>query len=124
MNKNICDHHGTESTIKQFRKKVEATDGRAPQPNSLADKRLLPSSEQIAQCACGSIIGKLGAGRKPGESSLSCSECRKFIEYRPIEKLKRQRKRKRLTDCLEILADGGIQGDEALFILSNLGGEV
>jgi hypothetical protein len=38
-------------------------------------------------------------------------------------KLKRLRKRKRLTDCLEILGEKGIHGDLAIFILSSLGGE-
>jgi hypothetical protein len=39
-----------------------------------------------------------------------------------IEKLKNLYKRKRLIDCLEILGERGIQGDEAIFLLSNLGG--
>jgi hypothetical protein len=36
--------------------------------------------------------------------------------------LKRLHKRKRLSDCLEVLGEKGIHGDEAIFILSNLGG--
>jgi len=40
-------------------------------------------------------------------------------EFRHLLKF---RKRKRLTDCLEILAMNGIQGDEAILILTILGG--
>src|ERR687885_915513 len=74
-------------------------------------------------CAqCGSTATRPGDGRKPGEISISCHNCGKFTGYSPIPKLKRLRKRKRLTDCLEILAQKGVRGDEAIFILSNLGG--
>src|SRR5207237_100761 len=126
MNKNIYVTIVTrEPHRKQSRKELDLKFERSPQPNSLADERLLPSGEQIAHYASETLHNSC-ADRKLGESSLSCSECRKFIEYhyRPIEKLKRQRKRKRLTDCLEMLGARGIQGDEAIFILSNLGGEV
>lgn len=30
---------------------------------------------------CGSEVGKLGAGRKPKESSLYCCQCRKLIKW-------------------------------------------
>jgi hypothetical protein len=39
-----------------------------------------------------------------------------------IEKFENLYKRKRLTACLEFLAQRGIQGDEAIFLLSNFGG--
>lgn len=35
---------------------------------------------------CGGITGKIGAGRKPGESSIVCGACRKFLRWiSPIE---------------------------------------
>jgi hypothetical protein len=75
-------------------------------------------------CSCGSSVGKFGAGRKPGELSISCRNCGKFIEYSPIQKLKQLHKRKQLTDCLEILETKEFQGDEAIFLLALVGGEV
>jgi hypothetical protein len=40
------------------------------------------------------------------------------LGYTPLAKLKKARKRKAMTDCLEILEDSGIRGDLAIFTLS------
>jgi hypothetical protein len=40
-------------------------------------------------CGCGSSSGRLGAGRKPKELSLACSECKKFIAWLPANQLKK-----------------------------------
>jgi hypothetical protein len=43
-------------------------------------------------------------------------------QQHPLVLLKFFHKQKRLTDCLELLTQCGFQGDEAIFILSNMGG--
>jgi hypothetical protein len=47
----------------------------------------------------------------------------RFNDSTQLDGLKNLYKRKRLTACLELLEQCGLQGDEAIFILSNLGGE-
>lgn len=71
---------------------------------------------------CGSANLSTGAGLKPGQMNLRCSECKHFIGYRNLEKLQRLRRRKSLTPCLELLEKHGIEGDTAIFILSAAGG--
>jgi hypothetical protein len=75
------------------------------------------SSEQVC-LHCGSENSKIGASLKPGEESHRCNDCKTFLRYSPLAKLKKARKRKELTKCLEILENRGIQGDLALFTLS------
>jgi hypothetical protein len=60
----------------------------------------------------------LGAGKKPGEVSGHCENCRRFLGYSPVARLRVSRKRKELTECLQILESQGIRGDLALFALS------
>jgi hypothetical protein len=74
---------------------------------------------------CGSENLKIGAGRKGGEQSIHCADCRKFLEYQPISQLRRLRRRKKLTESLELLESQNIQGESTqLFILSAIkGGE-
>lgn len=72
---------------------------------------------------CGSANLSTGAGLKPGQMSLRCGECKRFIGYRNLEKLQRLRRRKSLTPCLELLEKQGIKGDVAIFVLSAVGGE-
>lgn len=72
---------------------------------------------------CGSANLSTGAGLKPGQMSLKCSECRAFIGYKNLEKLERLKHRKRLTPCLELLESCGISGDAAIFVLGQVGGE-
>jgi predicted RNA-binding Zn-ribbon protein involved in translation (DUF1610 family) len=67
---------------------------------------------------CGSTSVATGAGRKLGQMSLRCSECKHFLGYSPLAKLKKARRRKELTECLEILQGQCIQGDLAIFTLS------
>lgn len=43
-------------------------------------------------CCCGSRFGRTGAGRKPGEASLHCAQCRKFIQWIGASELKSVRK--------------------------------
>ncbi len=40
-----------------------------------------------------------------------------------LEKLKKLKRRKRLTPCLELLEKQGVSGDVAIFVLGQLGGE-
>lgn len=55
--------------------------------------------------------------------SLRCCDFKDFNGYQILEKLQKLRKRKNITSCLELLEKLGIQGDVALFVLSNLGGD-
>jgi DNA-directed RNA polymerase subunit RPC12/RpoP len=72
---------------------------------------------------CGSDHLSKGAGLKPGQMSLKCSECKAFIGYRNLQELKKLKRRKRLTPCLELLEKQGISGDAAIFVLGQVGGE-
>jgi transposase-like protein len=71
---------------------------------------------------CGSANLSTGAGRKPGEMSLRCSECKAFIGYRDIGKLRRLqrlRRQKQTTDCLNFIEKhAGLSSDEAIFVLT------
>lgn len=44
-------------------------------------------------CYCGSLKGKLGAGKKPGEASLLCDKCRTFIAWLSDRQIKELAKR-------------------------------
>ena len=72
--------------------------------------------EKCPHCGSGNL--KIGAGLKPGEESRRCNDCKHFLGYSPLRKLKKARKRQELTNCLEILENQGIRGDLAIFILS------
>ncbi len=72
---------------------------------------------------CGSAKLSKGAGLKPGQMSLKCSECKAFIGYQNLQKLKKLKRQKRLTPCLELLEKQGLQGDVAIFVLGQVGGE-
>jgi hypothetical protein len=37
---------------------------------------------------CGSPLNRIGAGRKPGEGSIACGECKKFIRWLSSRELK------------------------------------
>jgi hypothetical protein len=88
---------------------------------SLASHSILPAKlpqnpDPCPHCGSQNII--LGAGKKPGETSRRCGDCKHFLGYSPLARLKKSRKRKELTECLQVLEDSGIQGEIALFILS------
>jgi hypothetical protein len=70
---------------------------------------------------CGSTDFSTGAGRKPGQMSLRCSECKAFAGYKNLEKLKRLRQQKQLTPCLKLLEQQNLSGDTAIFLLSQVG---
>lgn len=73
---------------------------------------------------CGSENLKSGAGRKPGEESRHCKDCKQFLGYHMLPKLKRLRKQRKLTEALELLESQGIRGEQTqLFVLSAIGGE-
>jgi len=72
---------------------------------------------------CASTNLSTGAGLKPGQMSLKCSECKAFVGYKNLEKLKPLRRQKRLTSCLELMEKQGISGDAAIFTLALLGGQ-
>lgn len=84
-------------------------------------QRLSVSEDFCPRCSNRNL--SIGAGLKPGQISLRCSECKAFVGYRNLEKLHKLRKRKKLTLCLELLEKQGLTGDAAIFTLSNLGGE-
>ena len=67
---------------------------------------------------CGSANLSTGAGLKPGQISLKCSECKAFAGYKNLEKLKRIRQQKQLTPCLEFLEGQNLTGDATIFTLS------
>jgi hypothetical protein len=88
---------------------------------------LAPSPQVMPEyrrcCHCGSENLKTGAGKKSREQSIHCADCRKFLGYQPISQLKRLRRRKKLTESLNLLESQGIQGElTQLFILSAIGG--
>ncbi|MBW4549294.1 MAG: hypothetical protein KME25_33535 [Symplocastrum torsivum CPER-KK1] len=92
------------------------------QSESLSQGRSLQNI--CPHCQSSSLI--IGAGKKPGEESRRCGDCKTFLGYSPLPKLKKARKRKELTNCLEILEKQGIRGEElTIFTLSlaNDGGE-
>lgn len=72
---------------------------------------------------CGSTSFGIGAGLKPRQESLRCLDCKAFIGYSPIPKLKALRRKKLLTESLDFLEQQGFQGDSAILILSLVGGE-
>jgi hypothetical protein len=55
--------------------------------------------------------------------SIKCSDCKAFIGYKNLQKLKKLRRRKSLTPCLELLEKQGISGDVAIFVLGQVGGK-
>jgi hypothetical protein len=69
---------------------------------------------------CGGANLSKGAGLKPGQISLKCSDCKAFIGYRNLQELKRLKRRKRLTPCLELLEKLGLSGDVAIFVLGQV----
>jgi hypothetical protein len=73
---------------------------------------------------CGSANLSPGAGLKPGQMSLKCSECKAFIGYKNVEKLQKLqklRRKKTLAPCIKFLEECGITAvDEIVFILSEL----
>ena len=80
----------------------------------------LPIEDSCPTCGSASLV--TGAGLKPGQMSLKCSECKGFIGYKNLEKLKGLRRQKKLTACLELLEKQGVVGDAAIFVLSLAGG--
>jgi hypothetical protein len=83
------------------------------------ESRRSPQKSPESICPhCGSGNLKIGAGKKPGDESRRCNNCKHFLGYSPLAKLKKSRRRKELTDCLEILENQGIRGDLAIFTLS------
>jgi transposase-like protein len=82
--------------------------------------------EEEGRCRhCGSGNLKSGAGKKGGEQSIHCADCRKFLEYQPMSQLRQLKRRKKLTESLELLESQNIRGESTqLFILSAIkGGE-
>ena len=72
---------------------------------------------------CGSVNLSTGAGLKPGQMSLKCSECKAFIGYKNLQELNKLKRRKRLTPYLELLEKHGISCDAAIFVLGQVGGD-
>lgn len=88
-----------------------------------APQELEDSKKEFELCPkCGSSNLITGAGLKPGQMSLRCSECKVFVGYKSLQKLHKLRKRKELTSCLQLLEKEGLTGDAAIFALSSLGG--
>jgi transposase-like protein len=119
---NISTHHSTPN------RGLSAT-SQAPQELGDSQKFLEKcDASRLSQTSpencprCGSANVSKGAGLKPGQISLKCSDCKAFIGYRKLQKLKRQ---KDLTACLEFLESCGISGDVVtVFVLGQVGGEV
>jgi hypothetical protein len=73
---------------------------------------------------CGSADIKIGAGLKPGQVSQKCGDCGEFLGYSPVARLKRAKKRKNLTESLNLLESCGIRSEQLqLFVLSAIGGQ-
>jgi hypothetical protein len=71
---------------------------------------------------CGSTSFQSGAGLKPGQESRKCSDCGEFLGYLPVKRLKRLRKQRNLTDCLNLLESCKISSETAqLFVLDEVG---
>ncbi len=84
--------------------------------HSILSSKLLRNPVPCPHCGSTNII--LGAGLKPGEESQRCGDCRFFLGYSPVTRLKKSRKSKALTESIQLLEDSGIQGETALFTLS------
>jgi transposase-like protein len=107
--------------IQNIPETIVARSRQSKQSKALSERR---SPQDICpHCQSSNLI--VGAGKKPGEESRRCGDCKKFLGYSPVSRLKKARRRKELTECLQILENQGIQGDLALFTLSlaNDGGE-
>lgn len=50
--------------------------------------RILKDSLKYLCPHCGNISARIGAGRKPQEASLHCSECKRFIAWVSVSELK------------------------------------
>ena len=87
----------------------------------LSQKPLVEGRETCPHC--GSADLSTGAGLKPGQMSLKCGECKAFLGYKNLQELKKLKRRKRLTPCLELLEKQGLEGDAAIFVLGQVGGE-
>jgi hypothetical protein len=96
---------------------IEKTFARKRITLSIADFQHSRKPRKICpRCASQDII--FGAGKKPGQESQHCGNCQRFLGYSAVASLKKSRKRKELTKCLEVLENQGIQGELALFALS------
>jgi hypothetical protein len=69
----------------------------------------------------------LASRQKPvaGENCPHCgsTDCKAFVGYKNLQQLKKLKRQKRLTPCLELLENQGILGDSAIFVLGQVGGE-
>jgi hypothetical protein len=83
------------------------------------ESRRSPQKSPESICPhCGSGNLKIGAGKKPGDESRRCNNCKHFLGFSPLAKLKVARRRKQLNECLQILENSGIHGETAIFSLS------
>ncbi len=90
----------------------------AKQSRGQSERKPERRSPQKACPHCQSTNLTIGAGKKPGEESCRCGDCNHFLGYSPLARLRKARKRKDLTKCLEILESQGLRGELALFSLS------
>jgi transposase-like protein len=109
----------TSQATRELRDSQEFLDNR--DASRLSRKSSVDGRQSCPQC--GSANLSKGAGLKPGQVSLKCSECKVFVGYQNLQKLKKLKRQKRLTPCLELLEKQGLQGDVAIFVLSAVGGE-
>lgn len=64
---------------------------RSPEQPDLLPPQSKPKPGEIqlkGLCCCGNNLARLGAGRKPHESSLHCNRCKKFIRWVSSAELK------------------------------------
>ncbi len=102
----------------------DSTPNQGLSAKSQALRELGDSQKFLEKCPRrGSTNFTEGAGLKPQQVSLKCSECKAFLGYRNLQKLKKLKHQKRLTPCLELLEKQGLRGDVAIFVLGRVGGE-
>ena len=58
--------------------------------HTLISHNLLTIEKSCPRCNGQNL--KSGAGKRPGEQSIHCRDCRKFICYQPVRKPKKRRK--------------------------------
>lgn len=88
------------------------------QKSFITISQLRQDCDTTSQQVCPHTNFVVGAGLKPGEESRRCSDCKSFLGYSPVSQLKKARRRKGLTESLEILESRGIQGELALFCIT------
>jgi transcription elongation factor Elf1 len=116
-------HHSTPKHGLNATRQASRESGGSQKFSQEQDESRLEERETCPNCGSTSLL--TGVGRKPGEMSIRCSECKAFAGYKNLEKLQRLQKirhKKALAPCIKFLEECGITAiDEIVFVLSEVG---